>query len=396
MTVSTVVFTRRTLTTTAIITTGTGISYLLYQNLSTKPTAMSANKIALGSSTTLGQFTVTRTHDSVEAKEDRSHHLKSGKGFVNPWPSYREVASSFFDMGSKIFSERWGRKAAAAAEAPPPDGQIPKLRPVDFGALARAASSSDGMALTWLGHAAFLLSLPGATILLDPCLSERCSPLSFAGPKRVVQLPPNISEKLDNLRVDAVVVSHNHYDHLDLPVMQNLHARNKDIVFFVPLGNKDLLVNAGITNVIECDWWDSYSLKKEKTESSPAANVEITCTPCQHFSSRTAWDRNQTLWSSWHIATPSKRFFFGGDTGYRSVFEGEDDKESELPTCPSFREVKARFGPCDLAALPIGAYEPRHLFSPIHCNPGDAVDVHLDLGSKKSVAMHWGTFPLGF
>ncbi|KAJ3007974.1 UNVERIFIED_CONTAM: hypothetical protein HDU68_003274 [Siphonaria sp. JEL0065] len=345
--------------------------------------------LAKDANTVLGQFTITRTHDSAAANEDRSHHLDSGKGFVNPWPSFREVVN----IGSKFISAQWNKKA----QDEPLKNQIPKLRPVDFEALAQVRTgSAEGMALTWLGHAAFLLTLPGATILLDPCLSDKCSPLSFAGPQRVVALPPNISKNLDGLHVDAVVVSHNHYDHLDLPVMQNLHSKNKDIVFFVPLGNKDLLLNAGITNVIECDWWDSYSLKKDATHTSPGANVEITCTPCQHFSSRTLWDRNQTLWSSWHIATPQKRFFFGGDTGYRTVFEGEYDIEATLPTCPSFREVKSRFGPCDLAALPIGAYEPRHLLSPVHCNPGDAVDVHLDLGSKKSVAMHWGTFPLGF
>ncbi|ORY29912.1 Metallo-hydrolase/oxidoreductase [Rhizoclosmatium globosum] len=338
--------------------------------------------------------TLTRTHDARAANEDLSHHLPNGKGFVNPWDSFREPANSSFGMLGKILMARWNRKTDPQAST---EEGIPKLRPVDFEALAKSSANANGMALTWLGHAAFLLTLPGANILLDPCLSDRCSPVSFAGPKRLVQTPPNV--KLDELKLDAVVVSHNHYDHLDLPIMQNLHKNNPDIIFFVPLGNKSLLTDVGITNVVECDWWDSYKISKPKTTATnwfgkSDNSVEITCTPCQHFSSRTAWDRNQTLWSSWHIATPQKSFFFGGDTGYRSVFEG--DNEDSVPTCPAFRQVKARFGPCDLAAIPIGAYEPRLLFSPIHCNPKDACDVHVDLGSKKSVGMHWGTFGLGF
>ncbi|KAI9345225.1 beta-lactamase superfamily domain-containing protein [Obelidium mucronatum] len=284
------------------------------------------------------------------------------------------------------------------------------------------------MLLTWLGHAAFLLTLPGARVLLDPCLSDRCSPLSWAGPQRLVAPPC----KLEDLDPDVVVISHNHYDHLDLDVMKKLVQKKKDLLFFVPLGNKKLL---GITNVVECDWWDSYSVHKPKTDVSPEANLQISCTPSQHFSSRTLWDKNQTLWSSWHIQstafsheTPpttstsnndanhahntnhghnhsnecdittssprpiTKSFFFGGDTGYRTVFTSED--EENAPTCPAFRQVREKFGDTDLAALPIGAYNPRHLLSNVHCSPKDAVEVHLDLGAKKSVAMHWGTFVL--
>ncbi|KAJ3124227.1 hypothetical protein HK100_011310 [Physocladia obscura] len=356
------------------------------------------NTLKVGGTIQLGGFTVKRMGAAGgEANEGGSpkgekgaHHRRNAAdgtlagGFVNPWPSARDPVTSFWLMLPKLLAARvFGPKAAA----PETSASAPPLRPVDFGRLTRATQTPGAMALTWLGHAAFLLSSAEANVLLDPCLSDRCSPLSFAGPKRVVQPPCS----LDELDVDVVVISHNHYDHLDLDVLKKLHAKNNNIVFFVPLGNKSLLTAAGISNIVECDWWDSFSLSKTTVKTGP---ITITCTPCQHFSSRTAWDRNETLWSSWHLATSSKRFFFGGDTGYRSVFEGETEEGS--PTCPAFREVRARFGDTDLSALPIGAYEPRHLFSPIHCNPNDAIDVHLDLGSKKSVAMHWGTFPLGF
>ncbi|KAJ3070007.1 hypothetical protein HDU98_006938 [Podochytrium sp. JEL0797] len=383
---------RRAIQTTTAIATAVGAGVGMgYYYLSYRPTnaPTTCANLSRGMSVSAGPFTITRSHDSVAANEDKSHHLADGKGFVNPWDSFREASSSFLGTGFKLLMEKWSAKTPPQHLDTP---KIPLVRPVDFDALSNV--SNDGMALTWLGHAAFLLTLPGATILLDPCLSDRCSPLSFAGPKRVVELPPNLN--LDTLKVDAVIVSHNHYDHLDLPVLQRLHATNNDIVFFVPLGNKQLLVDAGIQNVMECDWWDAFSLSKPKTADSPAATFEITCTPCQHFSSRSAFDRNQTLWSSWLVTTPAKRFFFGGDTGYRTVLEGEDATESTLPTCPAFRDVRKRFGPMHLAALPIGAYEPRHLFSGIHCNPNDAIDVHRDLECSKSVAMHWGTFPLGF
>ncbi|KAJ3349388.1 hypothetical protein HDU83_000616 [Entophlyctis luteolus] len=363
-------------------------------------------------------FSVVRVADARN-EPSHNHHLPNGSGFVNPWPSFdKNRPNNPFAFLYGVIQDRI--RAIGTTDKPVQEDSLtaPPVRPITKDILiklqeqvasAAAADGVGGMALTWLGHAAFLLTTPDANVLLDPCLSDRCSPVSFAGPRRVVRPPC----ALEDLPVDIVVVSHNHYDHLDINTMTSLARANKDIIFFVPLGNKKLLIDAGIKNVVECDWWDSYEVVRNKpvqaTSPTKTSNfswfnekfsnqpLTITCTPCQHFSSRTLFDRNETLWSSWYISTPKTRFFFGGDTGYRSV-SLEDIKnktESALPTCPAFREVRTRLGSPHLSALPIGAYEPRHMLSPVHLNPYDAVDVHVELGSRKSVAMHWGTFGLG-
>ncbi|KAI8834754.1 beta-lactamase superfamily domain-containing protein [Chytriomyces cf. hyalinus JEL632] len=349
----------------------------------------------------LGSFSVTKLASKVS---DKSHHLPDGAGFKNPWASFQSTTPSFSGIVKALMN---------LPTAPQSKDRL-KVRPIDFDALARVralaptSNSAKDMSLTWLGHAAFLLNAPGITVLLDPCLSDRCSPVSFAGPQRMVQPPC----KLEELDVDVVVISHNHYDHLDLDVMKKLAVRKPEIIFFVPLGNKNLLVEAGLKNVLECDWWDSYELRIPKTDAvqeSPKSSswfktasapadmsaqpaIQITCTPCQHFSSRSLFDRNATLWSSWFLQTPTKRFFFGGDTGYRTVRAGDD--EDTVPTCPAFKDIRTQLGSPDLSALPIGAFRPREWLSAVHCSPKDAVDVHTDLQSKKSVGMHWGTFSL--
>ncbi|KAJ3272134.1 hypothetical protein HDV01_005899 [Terramyces sp. JEL0728] len=285
-----------------------------------------------------------------------AHHNPSG-GFINPWSSF--IATSFTDV-FKMFG------SVMSTTPKPTANELPKVIDVDF---KKIKAINDGearetMMATWLGHAAVLLSVKGSNVLFDPCLSERCSP----------ELP----------NVDVVVISHNHYDHLDLPVMQKL--AKKDTWFFVPLGNKELLVSSGISNVIECDWWDEYQVSNDRFD------IKIACTPCQHFTGRSLTDRFKTLWSSWVVLSGEKRFFFGGDTGYRTVREGMD--EETAPTCPAFKEIGDKYGPFNLSAIPIGAYSPRWFMSAVHCNPRDAVDLHLDIKSLKSVGMHWGTFIL--
>ncbi|KAJ3297406.1 hypothetical protein HDU79_003753 [Rhizoclosmatium sp. JEL0117] len=363
-----------------------------------------------------GPFTVSADSSVAELRNDRRHWIGGGGGFANPWPSFKDVPFAVPFAKLMLFGDKKPKVPIAADRV--------RAQHINWDRIRKDANY-DKMHLTWLSHAAFLLSVPGANILLDPCLSDRCSPLSWAGPSRIVNPPC----KLEELDVDVCVISHNHYDHLDLDVMKKLVEKKKDILFFVPMGNKKLLVDAGISNVIECDWWDSYKLHKPASQDSPVeSNVQITCTPSQHFSSRTLWDKNKTLWSSWHIqstvnqddnedddntnilaeanlnepisSTPAtsnpntitKKFFFGGDTGYRTVLQG--DSEDDVATCPAFREIHSHFGDTDLAALPIGAYAPRHLLSNVHCSPRDAIDIHHDLNAKKSVAMHWGTFVL--
>ncbi|KAJ3388479.1 hypothetical protein HDU84_009753 [Entophlyctis sp. JEL0112] len=386
--------------------------------------AAAAAAAAVGPFSTSSHF-VSAAPRLAKCDSAKSHHLRDGSGFANPWPSFRpndNFLASFAKL--MVMGDRMPAIPREADRVPVRGIDWPRIMQLTGDksdatpAVVDIASDKNPLALTWLGHAAFLLSTRAGSVLLDPCLSDRCSPLSFAGPQRIVRTPCDLGD----LDVDVVVISHNHYDHLDLDVLKKLADKKKDIVFFVPLGNKQLLVDAGIEHVVECDWWDSYNLQSRQR---PEARLQISCTPSQHFSSRTLWDKNKTLWSSWHIQsqlqepdtrapvpaeannsedaiattaiTPSsKSFFFGGDTGYRTVTTNNvrDADLDSLPTCPAFRDVREQFGPVDLAALPIGAYAPRSLLSSVHCSPRDAVDVHADLAARKSVAMHWGTFVL--
>ncbi|HET6347283.1 MAG TPA: MBL fold metallo-hydrolase, partial [Myxococcota bacterium] len=219
--------------------------------------------------------------------------------------------------------------------------------------------------ITGINHASTLVQLPTLTVLTDPVFAERVSPLSWFGPKRV--RAPGLD--LDALPpVDAVVVSHNHYDHLDIGSLAELRTRHPAVII-VPLGNKPLLDDAGITRVVELDWWQTHTL--------PGGGA-ITLVPAQHWSARGLLDRSTALWGGYVLEAGDVRVFFAGDTGYG----------------PHFRQIAARFGPMDVSLLPIGAYEPRWFMRAQHMNPDDAVLAHLDLGSRHSLGMHWGTFQL--
>ena len=228
-------------------------------------------------------------------------------------------------------------------------------------------SNNHQTTLTWIGHATVLLQLNGKNILTDPLFSQRASPVKWAGPMRVV--PPGIS--MDNLPViDMVFISHDHYDALDEPSIMELFNRpgGKDTIFFVPLGLKKWFARRGIFRVEEMDWWDN-----RKTE-----NFSITAVPVQHWSKRSLFSKNRTLWAGWVIKVPDFRFFFAGDSGY----------------CPHFKQIGDKFGKIDLAAIPIGAYEPRWFMAKYHISPEESVKVHQDIRSEKSVGIHWGTFIL--
>lgn len=219
--------------------------------------------------------------------------------------------------------------------------------------------------LTWIGHASILLQTSSVNILMDPVFSERVSPFSFAGPKRQVPLPFQLNELPD---IDVVTVSHGHYDHLDLPTLKALAKRNSQTLFLVPLGDADLLKSEGISNVKELDWWQSEAIK----------SVTVTFTPSQHWSARSPFDRDQTLWGGWHVSSDRLKFIYTGDTGYSK----------------DFQDISQRLGPVDLAFMPIGAYEPRWFMKKQHINPDEAVQIHLDLKAKLSIGGHWGTFRL--
>lgn len=228
-------------------------------------------------------------------------------------------------------------------------------------------SNHNETTLTWIGHATVLLQLNGKNILTDPHFSDRASPVQFAGPKRVV--PPGV--ELDDLPfIDAIVLSHDHYDSLDKGTVRRLRDREggERTRFFVPLGLKKWFEDLGVTNVTELDWWAGARFD----------DLEFICVPVHHWSQRAPFTRNSTLWAGWVIRSDNFRFFFGGDSGYT----------------PHFKEIGDRLGPFDLAAIPIGAYEPRWFMRHHHISPEEAVQVHQDVKSRKSVGIHWGTFIL--
>ena len=226
------------------------------------------------------------------------------------------------------------------------------------------SAGAGDVVVTFIGHATFLIQVGTTSLLTDPVYSERASPVSFAGPRRV--RAPGV--RFDDLPAIALVLlSHNHYDHCDLRTLRALERRFQPR-FVTPLGNGRLLRSAGIHNVEEFDWWQSTS----------TAPLPVTLTPAQHFSARGPLDRNRALWGGFLIEARGRRILFAGDSGYG----------------PHFREIAARLSPIDLALLPIGAYEPRWFMQDIHMNPAEAVQAHLDLGARRSVAMHFGTFQL--
>jgi L-ascorbate metabolism protein UlaG (beta-lactamase superfamily) len=216
------------------------------------------------------------------------------------------------------------------------------------------------LALTFVNHSTFLVESTAVRVLTDPVWVDRASPVQWAGPARAHapgipfdQLPP----------IDVVLVSHNHYDHMDLTSLRRLQARCAPR-FVTTLGNKAFLEARGLRRVTELGWWDTDDF--------------IRATPAQHFSARTPFDRNRTLWAGFLCAFGERRLFFAGDSGYYTHFAA----------------IRARLGPVDVSLIPIGAYEPRWFMSAAHMNPDDAVRAHLDLGSPLSVAMHFGCFQL--
>lgn len=217
--------------------------------------------------------------------------------------------------------------------------------------------------ITFINHATFLIQVGGFNILTDPVFSERTSPVSFAGPKRVHK--PGIS--IQNLpKVDVIILSHDHYDHLDLNSINELIERDNPKVY-VGLGVGRRLVDS--ENIFELDWGDSVQVSDDFT---------LWFLEVQHFSGRTLTDRNTTLWGGYFMHVAGNKIYFGGDSGYAD----------------HYKNAYERFGAMDISLLPIGAYAPRELFKPIHLDPYEAVQAHSDLRSKLSIGMHYGTFQL--
>jgi N-acyl-phosphatidylethanolamine-hydrolysing phospholipase D len=255
----------------------------------------------------------------------------------------------------------------------PPDPR-PGALPVAASELARPTAGARELRITWIGHATHLIQLPGLNVLTDPMWSLRASPLASIGSRRFVPPSPGLDALPD---VQAVLLSHDHYDHLDRRTAMALRDRfGSGLLWYAPLGYREWFGRLGIGNVIELDWWEEQEV--------PGAGYRVASAPARHWTRRTPWSTNRRLWCSWALL-PSRetgfRVYFGGDSGYASVFE----------------EIGRRLGPFDASVIPIGAYEPRWFMSASHMNPEEAVQVYVDLGRAGAfLPSHWGTFRLTF
>jgi L-ascorbate metabolism protein UlaG (beta-lactamase superfamily) len=274
-----------------------------------------------------------------------------GERFRNPaGPAVR----SFLDL-----PKWWWQRLRGQGERWPATASAPRV-PV------LPAQVADGqVAVTPVGHATFLLQFPGCTVLTDPVFAHRAGPWGLFGPPRI--RPPALRRE-ELPAVDLVVLSHNHYDHLDLDTLRWLSRERRPQVI-TPLGNKPWLERNGVGRVTELDWWQSHL---------PHPEMHVVCTPAQHWSSRGPWDRCRTLWGGFMLKTPAGSVFFCGDSGWGS----------------HFTDIRVRLGPAALALLPIGAYEPRWFMEAVHLNPEEAVRAHLALGARRSIGMHYGTWQL--
>jgi L-ascorbate metabolism protein UlaG (beta-lactamase superfamily) len=280
-----------------------------------------------------------------------AHHL--ARGFRNLDPAFTRPG---FWVRTTFFARRIWQTTVH-----PRSASLPRV-PNDGGALR--ANTRDA-SVTWIGHATVLLQLDGINLLTDPQWSDRASPVSFAGPRRIT--PPGL--RLEDLPpIHLVVISHDHYDHLDVATVERLWRRDHPRVL-APLGLKAWLEARGIDGVEELDWWESRAFR----------GLTVTCVPAQHWSARTLWDANRRLWSGWTVASRRKRFYFAGDSGY---------------SAPMFREIGGRLGPFDLAAISIGAYQPAAMMKLTHTTPEETLSALEDVQGRDLVAIHWGTFDL--
>ncbi|MDP1608015.1 MAG: MBL fold metallo-hydrolase [Chlamydiales bacterium] len=228
--------------------------------------------------------------------------------------------------------------------------------------------NSELPSVVWIGHCTFLLQVDSLVILTDPIWSDYCAPVKIHGLKRLHH-PPIALEDLP--MVDVVLLSHNHYDHLDAKTVYQLHRLHPNILWVVPNRLAGWFKRRGISRVVELSWWQNYE--------NPL--YQITAVPAQHYSGRSLWDQNKTHWNGYvfNAKGSNKRFYFTGDTGYNPI---------------SFKEIGSKWPYMDLSLIPIGTYIPVDFMSPVHCSPYDGVEIHSDVSSRLSVGMHWKTFRL--
>jgi N-acyl-phosphatidylethanolamine-hydrolysing phospholipase D len=302
------------------------------------------------------------THSNAQSDNvTKAHHTPTG--FKNNYA--QEVNKSFGDFMRWQWAS-WGLDKTPSSPTPSVQADLALLK------------TFTAPTITWIGHATVLVQANSLNVLVDPIFSERASPVQLFGPKRA-QAPGVAMADLPD--IDVVLISHNHYDHLDRISVAQLDekakAAGKTTLFIVPLGLKTLFNGIGIDRVVELDWWQQHDIK----------GVEFHLTPVQHWSARSVNDRSATLWGGWAVFGADFQWYYAGDTGYSRDF---------ADTAKHFaaRQTDALGGGFDLALVPVGAYEPRWFMSQQHVNPMESVRIHQDVGAKRSIGVHWGTFAL--
>ena len=281
------------------------------------------------------------------SKYNTLHHKPSGSGFRNTWGGSTLLHELSYAQSQ--FKFPWNNRYNTTAHR--------QIREEEF------ASGSESQAF-WLGHATVLVQDHGLNMITDPVFCKRVSPFTFAGPERKVPLPLKVSGLP---RIDVVLISHNHYDHLDKEAVIAINRRDKP-AFFVPLGVKQLLLSWGIGNIIELDWWQYVEYN----------SLKLHCLPAKHFSGRWLNDRDDTLWASWMYESNHNLIYFAGDSAYAN----------------HFYEISDTLGPPGYALMPIGAYQPRGVMREVHVDPKEAVQAFLDMSAENFFAIHWGTYNL--
>lgn len=290
---------------------------------------------------------------SLEIKVHPWYHQRhhNGKGFRNIWEVPRQT--SFFKALPWLLQHSFQQK----------ENNLPPVQDLNVTLLAEAP---EQVRITWIGHATTLIQTPTFTMLTDPVFGNRASPVGFAGPDRKV--PPGLPrEALPPL--DIVLLSHDHYDHLEKPTIQYLEQAHQPL-FLAPLGVGKIIRQWGATRVVELDWWHYIDLNEWRFH----------CTPARHFSGRGVHNRNGTLWASWYLESldGAAPIYYAGDSGYAA----------------HFTEIRDRLGAPQVALIPIGAYLPRWLMQEVHVEPREAVQAFLDLQAQHFIPIHWGTFDL--
>jgi N-acyl-phosphatidylethanolamine-hydrolysing phospholipase D len=289
-----------------------------------------------------------------------AHHAPNG-GFQNPWPD--SAPHGFRDI------LKWSRERRSQKLAPtPPRGSFATATP----AIARPRAGDNDFTATWIGHSTVLLQFGGINIITDPVFCQRAFPVQWAGPRRVMD--PAMS--LDALPpLDVVLLSHNHYDHLDKGAVKHLARAHPNARWVVSLGLTRYIQPWGVRHIVELDWWQTADVN----------GLRVTATPARHFSARRLGDRNRSLWSGFAFEMNGVRVWFAGDSAYH----------------PEFGDIGARCGPFDFVMIPIGAYDPRWFMHIVHVDPEEAVQIYRDLiashpnaPSPLMLGIHWGTFRL--